>query len=93
MIIIMEFSRSELEKLKDEIDKLDENEHVQLYQIVTKYTQECTKTKNGVLISSNNLSVDCLLEMRKYVTFCIDQRKRIEDDLKTRKIYERMINE
>ena len=93
MILIMEFSRSELEKLKDEIDKLDENEHTQLHAIVSKYTKDYTKTKNGVLVSSDTLSVDCLTEMRKYVTFCIDQRKRIEDGIKTRKIYERMVAE
>ena len=93
MIIIMEFSRSELEKLKEEIDKLDENEHTQLYQIMSKYTKDYTKTKNGVLVSSDNLTKECIGEMQKYVTFCVDQRKRIEDDLKTRKIYERMVNE
>lgn len=89
----MEFSRSELEKLKEDIDKLDAYEHAQLYNIILRYTSDFTKTKNGVLISSDKLNNECFEEMKKYVIFCMDQRRRIEDDLKTRKIYERMIVE
>jgi len=81
------------ETLKDQLDKLEENEHRQIFDIVKKYTQEFTKTEKGVLVSTNALTDECLTEIQKYVTFCVDQKKRMDDDQKTRKTYERMIPE
>ena len=81
------------ETLKDQLDKLETNEHRQIFDIVKKYTQEFTKTEKGVLVSTNVLADECLTEIQKYVTFCVDQKKRMDDDQKTRKTYERMIPE
>lgn len=83
--------RSKHEWLKEQIDTLEENEHVQLYNIITKHTTDITKSEYGVYVSCANLSEECLLEIEKYILFCIDQRKRMAEDLKTRKSYERMI--
>jgi len=87
------FSRTVKETLKDQLDKLETNEHRQIFDIVKKYTQEFTKTEKGVLVSTNVLTDECLTEIQKYVTFCVDQKKRMDDDQKTRKTYERMIPE
>lgn len=84
-------NRSKKEWLKDNLDKLEVNEHIQVYGIIKKYTENVTRSPAGVFISSEHLSDECLLEMEKYVLFCIDQRKRMDEDLKTRKSYERMI--
>lgn len=70
---------------------MDSNEHTQVYEIIKKYTDQFTKTQNGVLISSDNLNEECLLEIERYITFCLDQRKRMDEDNKTRKNYERMV--
>lgn len=85
------FSHSKLESLKDKIDKLEVNEHKQIYNIMKKNGPPVTKTQNGVLISSETLDNDTLIEVERYVLFCLDQRKRMEDDMKTRKTYERMV--
>jgi hypothetical protein len=77
--------------MKEQLDKLETNEHAQVYSIVTKYTTNITKSPTGVFVSSEHLSQECLEEMEKYINFCLDQRKRMEDDMKTRKTYERMI--
>ena len=82
-----------LEALKDKIDRLEVNEHKQIYNIIKKITPQVTKTQNGVLVSSDTLDQDTLAEVEKYVLFCLDQRKRMEDDMKTRKTYERMVQE
>jgi hypothetical protein len=84
-------NRSKLEQMKERLDKLDVNEHLQVYEIVKKYTENITKSPNGVFVSSEHLSQECLVEMERYVMFCIDQRKRMDEDLKMRKTYERMI--
>jgi hypothetical protein len=77
--------------MKEQLDKLEANEHIQVYSIVKKYTENITKSTNGVFVSSEHLSQECLFEIDKYIMFCLDQRKRMEDDMKTRKTYERMI--
>jgi hypothetical protein len=87
------YSHSKLESLKDKIDKLEVNEHKQIYNIMKKNHPPVTKTKNGVLVSSETLDNDTLAEVERYVLFCLDQRKRMDDDMKTRKSYERMVHE
>ena len=86
------FSRSEKETMKDQIDKMDSNEHLQILDIIKKYTEHYTKTESGVLISADVLADECLEEINLYIHFSLDQRKRIEDDNKIRKTYERIVN-
>jgi hypothetical protein len=83
--------RSKKEWLKDQIDSLDEIEHLQLFNIISKFTDKVTKSTNGVYVSCEDLSLECLQEVEKYVNFCLVQHKRIDEDLKTRKTYERMV--
>jgi len=86
-------SRNDKEWMKEQLDKLDMNEHTQVFDIVKKYTEEFTKTQTGILVSTASLNDVCLEEIRRYINFCLDQRKRMEEDQKTRKTYERMIND
>jgi hypothetical protein len=78
--------------MKEQIDKMDSNEHLQILDIIKKYTEHYTKTESGVLISADVLADDCLEEINLYINFSMDQRKRIEDDNKIRKTYERIVN-
>lgn len=87
-------SRSTLETLKEKIDKLDSNEHKQIYNIINRLNKsqiQTTKTQQGILITADNLDKETVEEIEKYVHFCIDQRKRMDSDMKTRKEYERMV--
>jgi hypothetical protein len=79
--------------LKDQIDRLEQNEHRQIYNIIKKKGPAVTKTQNGILVSSDSLDNDTIEEVEKYVLFCLDQRRRMDNDMKTRKTYERMISE
>lgn len=83
--------RTKKEQMKDAIDKMDSNEHLQILNIVKKYTDNFTKTQAGVLVSTEILNEDCLKEIDAYITFSLDQRKRIDEDNKDRKTYERMV--
>ncbi len=87
------FSRSKLEMLKEQIDKLEPNEHKQIYNIMKKKELQVTKTQNGVLVSADKISEETLEEVEKYVLFCLDQQKRMSEDMKTRKTYERMVHD
>ena len=87
------YSRSKKEWLKEQLDRMESNEHSQVFSIIKKYTDQFTKTQNGVLVSTDNLNDECLDEIEKYITFCNDQRKRMDEDMKTRKNYERLVHE
>jgi len=86
-------SRATKELLKEQLDKMDETEHSQVFDIVQKYTQEYTKTQAGILVSSAVLPEKCISEIQAYVNFCLDQKKRIDEDMKTRKAYENFVSE
>jgi hypothetical protein len=85
--------RQKKEWLKEQLDRMESNEHIQIFNIIKKYTEQFTKTQSGILISTDNLSEECIENMEKYVVFSIDQRKRIEEDAKTRKTYERLVSD
>ena len=68
-------NRSRKETLKENIERLDAQEHAQILVVINKYTNDYTKTQNGALVSSDILSDECLLEMEKMVAFYLDQRK------------------
>uniref|UniRef100_A0A6C0CIU4 NET domain-containing protein n=1 Tax=viral metagenome TaxID=1070528 RepID=A0A6C0CIU4_9ZZZZ len=87
------FSRTAKELLKEQLDKLEANEHKQIFEIIKRHTEQYTKTQTGILVSTNVLNDECLNDIQTYVNFCLDQRKRMEEDLKTRKTYEQMIAE
>jgi hypothetical protein len=83
-------NRSQKETLKEKLEKLDAQEHEQLFAIIKRYTSQYTKTQTGVLVSSDVLPDECLKEMDRMVAFYMDQRKRMEADAAERKTLSRM---
>jgi hypothetical protein len=86
---VLQMNRAQLEKLKEQIERLDPHEHVQLFDVISKYTTNFTKVNNGVLVSSDTLSQKCLQELETLVTFYLDQRKRMDADSVQRQILSR----
>jgi hypothetical protein len=68
-------NRSRKEALKENIERLDQNEHAQIFTIIKKHTESYTKTQNGAFVSSDMLSDGCILEIETLVAFYLDQRK------------------
>jgi hypothetical protein len=78
-------NRSQKEALKEKIEKLDSQEHAQIFEVIKRYTENYTKTQSGVLVSSDSLPDECLHEIEKMVIFYMDQRKRMDADVVERK--------
>lgn len=83
-------NRAQKEALKEKLEKLDAQEHEQLFAVIKRYTSQYTKTQTGVLVSSDALPDECLREMEKMVSFYMDQRKRMDADAVERKTLSRM---
>jgi hypothetical protein len=82
-------NRSQLDALRERIDRLDPQEHAQLFEVIKRYTDKFTKTQSGVLLSSDTLPAECLQELDRMVSFYADQRKRMEADTLERKALSR----
>jgi len=78
------------EKLLPLLEKLDQNEHEQIFKIVRKYTNEFTRSDTGVYVSSKNLPTESLLEIERYIAFCFDQRAHLEAGDVDRSKYEKL---
>jgi len=78
--------------MKAQIDTLDTNEHIQIYNIIKKYNINLSETTNGVFVSSEHLTEECFVEINKHIQFCKDQRIRIEEEILQRKNYEKLSN-
>ena len=78
-------NRSRKEKLREQLDTLDVEEHAQVFNVIKKYTTEYTRTQTGVLVSSESIPDTCITEMETLVAFYLDQRKRMDADERTRK--------
>lgn len=78
-------NRAQLEVLREKIDRLDPQEHAQLFEVIKRYTDKFTTTQTGVLLSSDTLPVECLRELDQMVSFYADQRKRMDADTLERK--------
>jgi hypothetical protein len=66
------------ERLKETLDTLDPQEHAQVFEIITRYTTDYTKTHTGVFVSSDVLPEACLRDMEALVAYFLDQRARMD---------------
>ncbi len=85
MMRAVQMNRSRKEQLKEKLEKLDPQEHAQIFGIIKRYTEQYTKTQTGVLVSSDSLPDECMIEIEQMVAFYMDQRKRMDADAVARK--------
>ena len=80
-----------MEKLKEQIDSLDSVEHTQIFAIIKKHTANFTRTDSGVYVSLNTLVPECVEEIQKYIGYCKDQKRHMDEETKRRLKYEAML--
>lgn len=78
-------NRLRKEQLKERLEKLDPAEHAQIFETIKRYTSEYTRTQSGVLVSSDNLPDECIVEIEKMAIYYLDQRKQMDVDTMERK--------
>ena len=73
------------EQLKEALEKLEPEEHAQIFDIIKRHTTDYTRTQSGVLVSSDSLSDACLFELETLAQYYMDQRKRMDADTANRR--------
>jgi len=79
-----------MEQLKQRLDQLDPNEHEQVFTVISKWTKEYTRTDTGIFVSTAKLPKECIEELERYVHFCFDKRKHLEESAAEREKYEKL---
>jgi hypothetical protein len=82
MLRLYQMNRVRKERLKETLEKLDPEEHAQVFGIINRYTSDYTKTQTGVFVSSDVLPDECLREMESLVAYFLDQRKWMDAERK-----------
>lgn len=78
LLPLYQMNKVRKERLKETLDKLDPEEHAQVFGIINRYTSDYTKTQTGVFVSSDVLPDQCIQEMESLVAYFLDQRKRMD---------------
>ena len=73
------------EQLKEALEKLEPEEHAQIFDVIKRYTTDYTRTQSGVLVSSDALTDACLFELEALAQYYMDQRKRMDADTVNRR--------
>ena len=56
-------------KIFDEINKMNKENHENIFNIITKFNVSYTKNDNGIFINMLDINDNCLNELIKYINF------------------------
>ena len=84
-------NREKKEWMKNRIDEMSVSQHNQIYRIINEETKNYTTTQNGIFISTDVLSNETLEKIEKYIVFCIEQTKILDNDMVIRKTFEQLL--
>tara|TARA_B100000902_G_scaffold400009_1_gene474517 strand:- start:7330 stop:7605 length:276 start_codon:yes stop_codon:yes gene_type:complete len=63
-----------LKTLRDNIEKLNKNNHIDILRLLIKKNVFINENKNGVFINLTDLSNDIIIDMEKYIDYVNEQK-------------------
>ena len=63
-----------LKFIRDKIEKLDKNNHIDILRLLVKNDVFINENKNGVFINLTDLSNDIINDMEKYINYVSEQK-------------------
>ena len=84
-------SRQRKEKLKDDLDKLSQCEHEQIFEMIQKSVSKYTCSETGVFVSADIIPESCFSQIETYVSFCFEQKKRLNEGEIKREEYSKLL--
>lgn len=65
--------------LKEQIENLPKENHIEIYKIIKKHTNEYSKNNNGTFVNISILKDDAIEDIQKYLDYIKNQEKLIND--------------
>ena len=84
-------NRQRKEKLKDDLDKLSQCEHEQIFEMIQKSVSNYTCSETGVFVSADIIPEECFSQIEKYIAFCFEQKKRLTEGESKREQYTKLL--
>ena len=69
----------ELKKIRNEIDSIDCIHHNDIFLILKKHKMLFSENSNGIFSNMNNLSVQCITDIKEYLIYIKKQEKTFSD--------------
>jgi hypothetical protein len=76
-----------LQELRDNIEKLEKHQHLQIVKIIKKNKIEFTENRNGIFLNMKDLNKNAIGEITQYLKYIDIQQKHLDNDEKIKKTY------
>ena len=77
LIISEKVDYSKIEKLKNDIEKMSKNNHIEVLRILKNNKTSINENKNGIFINMSELNSEIISELEKYVEYVLKQHKHL----------------
>lgn len=86
----------DIDKLKDmkkKIGNLNENEHIEIFNMIKEDGLKYTQNNNGIFVNMKKLDFNTLQKIDNFIYFCINNKEILNNDNKLRNSYNQfMVN-
>jgi len=76
-----------LSNLRNEINKLEKRQHVEILRLLTKNNVHYSENRNGIFVNMILLDEDVISELNNYIKYIKRQEKQLNKIEKEKKIY------
>lgn len=66
-------------QLIDQIHKLSDTEHAEIFKILLQYNANYTQNNNGIFLNLTSVPDECISTLTDFVNFCIENKKDLDD--------------
>jgi len=87
------YNNTEIKELHKKLTNLQEPEHIEIFNIIRKYTDKYTVNAYGVHINMSKLSNEALSKLEQFIEFSINNKKKLDNDKEHRNSIMKIIGE
>ena len=76
-----------LVSMRDQIEKLDKKQHIEIVKIIQKYKINFTENRNGIFLNMKDLTKVCIKDLNNYLSYIDIQQKQLNSAENIKKTY------
>jgi len=78
---------NKLVSMRDQIEKLNKRQHIEIVKIIQKYSINFTENRNGIFLNMKDLTKISIKELNNYLSYIDIQQKQLNSAEKIKKTY------